>query len=205
MTNKEKILQLIIQNGRVTSGEITKKIGVSRQYVNLVISDLIAEKQVIKLGGTRNAFYVSKEYISKNPEIIPSVLKKKYKNELLEEHKILLEIEEKFPRIAQLPENIKSIFTFAFSEMFNNAIEHSQSKIISVEVSVREKDLSFIVNDSGVGAFRNIMKKKNLKSEIEAIQDLLKGKTTTMPSNRDRHDLMLETLPAMLKLENLPV
>ena len=23
--------------------------------------------------------------------------------------------------------------------------------------------------------------------------------------NRDRHDLMLETLPAMLKLENLPV
>ena len=183
MTNKEKILQLIIQNGRVTSGEITKKIGVSRQYVNLVISDLIAEKQVIKLGGTRNAFYVSKEYISKNPEIIPSVLKKKYKNELLEEHKILLEIEEKFPRIAQLPENIKSIFTFAFSEMFNNAIEHSQSKIISVEVSVREKDLSFIVNDSGVGAFRNIMKKKNLKSEIEAIQDLLKGKTTTMPKS----------------------
>ena len=75
MTNKEKILQLIIQNGRITSGEITKKIGVSRKYVNLVISDLIAEKQVIKLGGTRNAFYVSKEYISKNPEIIPSVLK----------------------------------------------------------------------------------------------------------------------------------
>jgi anti-sigma regulatory factor (Ser/Thr protein kinase) len=183
MTNKEKILQLIIQNGRVTSGEITKKIGVSRQYVNLVISDLIAEKQVIKLGGTRNAFYVSKEYISKNPEIIPSVLKKKYKNELLEEHKILLEIEEKFPRIAQLPENIKSIFTFAFSEMFNNAIEHSQSKSISVEVSVREKDLSFIVNDSGIGAFRNIMKRKNLKSEIEAIQDLLKGKTTTMPKS----------------------
>ncbi len=183
MTNKEKILQLIIQNGKVTSGEITKKIGVSRQYVNLVISDLIADKQVIKLGGTRNAFYVSKLYISENPGIIPNTLKKKYKNESLEEHKILLEIEEKFPRIAELPENIKSIFTFAFSEMFNNAIEHSQSKSISVEVSVREKDLSFIVNDGGVGAFRNIMKKKNLKSEIEAIQDLLKGKTTTMPKS----------------------
>ena len=183
MTNTEKILQLIIQNGKVTSGEITKKIGVSRQYVNLVISDLIADKQVIKLGGTRNAFYVSKLYISENPGIIPNTLKKKYKNESLEEHKILLEIEEKFPRIAELPENIKSIFTFAFSEMFNNAIEHSQSKSISVEVSVREKDLSFIVNDGGVGAFRNIMKKKNLKSEIEAIQDLLKGKTTTMPKS----------------------
>ncbi|OGI94413.1 hypothetical protein A3A03_03925 [Candidatus Nomurabacteria bacterium RIFCSPLOWO2_01_FULL_40_18] len=183
MTNKEKILQLINKEGRITSSEITKAVSVSRQYVNMVISDLIAEKQVIKLGGTRNAFYVSKDYIKNHPEVVPTVLKKSYKNQALEEHKILLEIEDKFPRIAELPENIKSIFTFAFSEMFNNAIEHSQSKSISIEVSVRDKDLSFIVSDSGVGVFRNIMKKKNLKSEIEAIQDLLKGKTTTMPKS----------------------
>lgn len=183
MTNKDKILQLIKQKGKLTSSEITGSIGVSRQYINMVISDLIAEKQVIKLGATRHAFYVSKNYIEKHPEVIPTVFKKKYKNRSLEEHKILLEIEEKFPRIAQLPENVRSIFTFAFSEMFNNAIEHSQSKTISVEVAVRNNDLSFIVNDSGVGVFRNIMKKKNLKSEIEAIQDLLKGKTTTMPKS----------------------
>ena len=183
MTNKDKILQLIKQKGKIASSEITGVIGVSRQYVNMVISGLIAEKEVIKLGGTRNAFYVSKEYISKNPEVIPNVFKKKYQNELLEEHKILLEIEEKFPRIAELSENIKSIFAFAFSEMFNNAIEHSRSKSISIEVAVKDKDLSFIISDSGVGAFRNIMKKKNLKSEIEAIQDLLKGKTTTMPKS----------------------
>src|SRR3989344_4481924 len=183
MTNKGKILQIIKQKGRVTSSELTGSVGVSRQYVNMVISDLIAEKQAVKLGGTRNAFYVSKDYISNHPEVIPTVLRKTYKNQALEEHKILLEIEEKFPRIAQLPENIRSIFTFAFSEIFNNAIEHSQSKTISIEVVVRDKDLSFIVNDSGIGAFRNIMKKKNLKSEIEAIQDLLKGKTTTMPKS----------------------
>jgi anti-sigma regulatory factor (Ser/Thr protein kinase) len=183
MTNKDKILELIKQKGKITSSEITEAVGVSRQYVNMVISDLIAEKQVVKLGGTRNAFYVSKEYMRRNPEVVPNVLKKIYKNQSLEEHKILLEIEEKFPRIAQLPENIRSIFIFAFSEMFNNAIEHSQSKSISIEVAVRDKDLSFIVSDSGIGVFRNIMKKKNLKSEVEAIQDLLKGKTTTMPKS----------------------
>lgn len=183
MTNRDEILKIIKQKGRVTSSEITSVLGVSRQYVNVVISDLIAEKEVVKLGGTRNAFYVSKDYISNHPDIVPNVFKKTYKNKLLEEHKILLEIEEKFPKIEQLSENIRSIFTFAFSEMFNNAIEHSQSKLISVEVAVRDKDLSFIVNDSGIGAFRNIMKKKNLKSEVEAIQDLLKGKTTTMPKS----------------------
>ncbi|MCX6713989.1 MAG: DUF4325 domain-containing protein [Candidatus Vogelbacteria bacterium] len=183
MTNKAKILDIIRLKGRITSGEITSELGVSRQYVNMVMSGLIAEKQLIKLGGTRSAFYVSQEYVSKHPEVIPNVLKKTYRNSSLEEHKVLLEIEEKFPQLDRLSENVRSIFTFAFSEMFNNAIEHSQSKIISIEVAVHDNDLSFIVNDSGVGAFRNIMKKKNLKSETEAIQDLLKGKTTTMPKS----------------------
>ncbi len=183
MTNKEKILNTINQKGKVTSAEITSVIGVSRQYVNRIISELISEKHVIKIGGTRDAFYVSTGYATEHPEVIPLLLRRVYKNESLEEHKVLLDIEEKLPRIAQLPENIRSIFTFAFSEMFNNAIEHSQSKTVAVEVAIHGADLSFIVSDSGVGAFRNIMKKKNLRSEIEAIQDLLKGKTTTMPTS----------------------
>ena len=183
MTNKEKILDIINRQGRATSADITAKIGVSRQYVNLVISDLIANKKITKLGETRNAFYVSEDYLSKHPDILPTVLRKAYTNKLLEEHKVLLEIEEKFPRISELPENVRSVFTFAFSEMFNNAIEHSRSRRISIEVSLRGKELSFIVSDSGIGVFRNIMGKRNLKNETEAIQDLLKGKTTTMPKS----------------------
>lgn len=183
MTNKQKILNIISEKGKVTSSDLIKSTGVSRQYINLVISELIANKEVVKIGGTRNAFYVSKKYITAHPTILPSVIKKSYKNQKLEEHKVLMEIEEKFPKIAELPENIKSIFTFAFSEMLNNAIEHSGSKTAKVEVAVRDNKLSFIVDDSGIGVFRNIMKKKNLQSEIQAIQDLLKGKTTTMPKS----------------------
>ena len=122
MTNKDKILELIKQKGRVTSSEITGSVGVSRQYVNMVISALIAEKQVIKLGSTRNAFYVSSDYAQKHPDVLPTIFKKKYINVSLEEHQVLMELEKKFPLISNIPENIKSIFTFAFSEMFNNAI-----------------------------------------------------------------------------------
>ena len=183
MKNKEKILELIKQKGRLTSSEITGSIGVSRQYVNMVISGLVAEKKVIKLGGTRNAFYISSDYAQKHPDILPTTFKKKYRNVSLEEHQVLMELEEKFPLISNITENIKSIFTFAFSEMFNNAIEHSESKIISVEVNLRSNKLSFIIEDSGIGVFRNIMKKKGLRSTTEAIQDLLKGKTTTMPKS----------------------
>lgn len=183
MQNSDKILEIINKNGRVTSREITSALCVSRQYVHMVISGLVTEKQIIKLGGTRNAFYVSNEYVCTHPDILPTTFKKKYKNSSLEEHQVLMEFEEKFPRIQGIPENIKSIFTFAFSEMLNNAIEHSDSKIISVEVSLRNKKLSFIIEDSGIGVFRNIMKKRGLHSVVEAIQDLLKGKTTTMPKS----------------------
>lgn len=181
MTNKEKILEIIDRQGRATSREIMESVGVSRQYVNLVIFELIVEGKVFKVGGTRNAFYVSKAFMEVHPEMVPVIFRKRYKNTSLEEHKVFMEIEDKLPWFKELPENIRSIFTFAFSEMLNNAIEHSTSKIISVEVILRDKLLSFVVNDAGVGVFRNIMKKKNLESEIEAIQDLLKGKTTTMP------------------------
>jgi len=183
MKNKDKILDIIRVKGRATSSDISSKLGVSRQYVNIVISGLVVEKKIIKLGSTRYAFYVSSEYVKKHPDILPSIFKKKYKNISLEEHTVLLEIEEKFPRISDLPENIKSIFTFAFSEMLNNAIEHSTSKIIDVEVSLRSEKLLFIINDSGIGVFKNIMKKRGLRSPLEAIQDLLKGKTTTMPKS----------------------
>jgi len=183
MTNKEKIAELIGRQGKATSKEIIESIGVSRQYVHLVISELVFEGKVFKIGSTRNAFYVSKAFLDEHPETAPVIFRKRYVNKSLEEHKIFLEIEDKLFPFKELPENVRSIFTFAFSEMVNNAIEHSNSKIISVEVVLRDNLLSFVVDDSGVGVFRNIMKKKNLKSEIEAIQDLLKGKTTTMPKS----------------------
>lgn len=183
MLSKEKILEIAEKMGRFTTKDIMGEFGVSRQYVNLLVSELIAEKKLLKLGGTKNATYLSVKFAQENQSLIPNVFKKSYKNEYIEEHTVLMEIEEKFYPLSNLKENIKSIFTFAFSEMLNNAIEHSQSKNISVEVSIVNQKLSFVIKDHGIGVFRNIMKKKELNSETEAIQDLLKGKTTTMPKS----------------------
>lgn len=198
MNNKEKILDLIIKRGKITSSEITRELHISRQYVNMVMSNLVENNQVIKIGRTRYSFYVSSLFLKEHPEILPSVFKKTYKNYLLEEHKVLAEIEKDFSQVLKLKENIKSIFTFAFSEMFNNAIEHSQSKKISIEVSVRDNKLHFIILDSGIGVFRNIMRKRKLNSEIEAIQDLLKGKTTTMPKSHSGEGIFFTSKSADL-------
>ena len=183
MLTKEKILEIAKQKGMLLTSDLVKKFQVSRQYANSLIAELVKNNQLLKIGSTRKAFYVLPEYAQKHPENFFLYYTKNLRNHNLEEHKIINEIETSFPAINKIPENVKSIFTYAFSEMLNNAIEHSQSKNINIEVLLQDKILSFVVKDFGIGVFRNIQQKRHLKSELEAIQDLLKGKTTTMPKS----------------------
>ncbi len=184
MDIRTRILELAQKRkGSIKTSDISESLGISRQYANLMISGLVLAGKLIKIGSTRNARYVLPEYATRHFELFPARFVKTFRNTGLEEHRAIDEIEVRFPLILKLKENVRNIFTYAFSEMLNNAIEHSGSEKISVEVSVENKRLSFVVNDFGVGAFRNIMKKRGLHSELEAIQDLLKGKTTTMPKS----------------------
>jgi signal transduction histidine kinase len=83
----------------------------------------------------------------------------------------------------QLPEHIARILDYGFTEMLNNAIEHSRSKQIRVTM-VRVKDaVRFSVIDRGIGIFRNIREQYRLASDLDALQQLLKGKQTTAPAS----------------------
>ena len=183
MLTKEKILEIALHKGKIFTRDLAKQFRVSRQYANSLVAELVAGNKLIKLGSTRKAFYVLPEYAEKHQEIYPVRYQTAFNNCALEEHKVLDQIGQTFPLLKSLPENIRSIFTYAFSEMLNNAIEHSTSIRIGIEVAIQNGVLSFVVNDSGIGVFRNVKKKRKLKSEFEAIQDLMKGKTTTMPQS----------------------
>lgn len=175
------MLKMAVKKGKIFTRDIVRDFGVSRQYASGLLASLVAVGQLIKIGSTKTAFYILPAYARLHPKILPSRYEKTFKNGSLEEHEILDRIERAFLPIKKLPENIKDIFTYAFSEMLNNAIEHSRSKNIRIVVSVENKILAFTVEDFGIGVFRNIMRKRGLKSPLEAVQDLLKGKTTTMP------------------------
>lgn len=178
---EQKIANLLESRKRIKTQDVVRLFGVSRQYAKVLINNLITSGKLIKIGSTRSAFYVSPQYASQHIGLFPTRIRKTVKNINLEEHKVLDQIEDHLPLILKLPENVKSIFTYAFSEMLNNAMEHSGSKNIQMEVDIIDGKLSFRVIDSGIGVFRNIMQKRGLKSELEAVQELLKGKTTTQP------------------------
>ena len=121
-----------------------------------LLNELIEAGKLIRIGSTKSSFYVI-------PGNIPSIglFKKRFVNKRLQEHVVYNEITERLPRIKKLPDNTQGILNYAFSEMLNNAIEHSRSKNIDVVFNLTKESASFVVNDFGIGVFRNIMKKKN--------------------------------------------
>ena len=183
MITRDQILKVAEEKGELYSKDLVEQFQVSRQYINLLISTLVVESKLIKFGSTRKAFYVLPEYAKDHPDIFPLRYSKTFRSKGLEEHRVLDQIEQAFPVLTNTPENVRSVFTYAFTEMLNNAIEHSKSARIGVEVTVPNKLLSFTIQDSGIGVFRNVMRQRKLRSELEAIQDILKGKTTTMPKS----------------------
>lgn len=175
-----KILQFVIRRGSASSPQIAQSLGVSRQYAARILAQLVKQGKLIKVGTTNRTVYNLPQAAKQSPEIFKP-LRVSFSNSDLKEHEVLRQIELKFPPIQFLQDNVKSIFDYAFSEMLNNAIEHSQSQRITVEAYLENKYMVFRVEDYGIGVFYNVMHKKRLKAEVEAIQDLLKGKTTTQP------------------------
>jgi len=175
MLTKETILSLAKENERLFASDLVAQFSVSRQYVNRLVQELVASGQLVKANVTRGAFYVLPEFANQRPEIFFPTFKKRLKNVGLEEDKVFQMIEDELPALRSIPGNIHSIVLYAFSEMLNNAIDHSQSDEILVILSIKSETIEFSIEDFGIGVFRNVMQKRNLNSEIEAIQDILKG------------------------------
>lgn len=175
----EIILKLASEKDSITTQDITHKLGnISRQAASRHLRNLVKQGLLVKRGHTIGSYYILPQKASL---LSSDRVGMRVKREGLEEHKIFTKLRDQAPFIRELKDNVSSILFYAFSEMLNNAIEHSQSKWVKVEITRDAANLSFVISDFGIGVFRNVLLTRHLKSELEAIQDLLKGKTTTAP------------------------
>lgn len=176
---KNQIIQTISRLGKASVTDVVKNLPVkrSRQWVSPLLHKLEEEKQLISSRSGKFIFYV----LSDRLDLIGKRVTKRIINKNLDEDIVFDEVDGEIPFLKELKEDVHSILQYGFTEMLNNAIEHSQSKTIEILIEKTDSTIIFEVKDSGIGAFRNIMQKKGLASEIESIQELLKGKTTTLP------------------------
>jgi predicted transcriptional regulator len=181
-TIERNILDHIHTHGFVTTRDLVDKFDLSRAYVQRKLRDLVAVGVIERRGSTNQSRY----FFAGQKESQHTVWKKTLKNRKeIDETHVLNLIRDETLIFSGLQKNITTIFEYAFTEMLNNAKEHSRGSKIKVDVERcidNGKELiMFIVKDDGVGIFENIKTILKLASINEAIERLLKGKQTTMP------------------------
>ena len=181
---KEKVFEIIRSEKEIQGARLEGRLNVSRQYLHRFLRELREEGKIVLLGKANRAIYVlaDKDVLLQAKKKIKK-FHRFLRNENLSEDIVLDSIKGNTGIFVDLSENLIRILNYAFTEMLNNAVEHSQSEKIEVLVTRDKVHIRFEVIDSGVGIFQHIMKKKALRNELEAIQDLLKGKQTTDPQH----------------------
>lgn len=169
---KDKIKEFLLKT--ISIGEnpykaMENNFKISRQTVSKYLNELVEKNYITKnsKGNYTINFYISESKI--------------YKNKNLEEDIVYDELIKKYE--VDKKNNVKHILVYAFTEMLNNAIEHSEGTEISIHYTENYFNIFVIIKDNGIGIFRKIVRDHNLKNENEAIFELKKGKLTSDAEN----------------------
>lgn len=172
-TIRKQILRDLIHHPKDIANHISDIFKISRQAVNKHIKKLILDDWIISSGTTKNKTYKlgpqRNNFYSCN--ISPE----------LSEHSVYMS---NFSWVIDgLKKNVADIIFYGFTEIFNNAIDHSDGTYISVLVHRTIDKVTIGIFDDGEGIFRRIKRLKKLSDERQSILELSKGKLTTDPEN----------------------
>ena len=171
------IKKYILRNVRFHSKDIAavaiKRFGVSRPAVMKHINGLIKDNLLRVKGKTKDRTYSLEPLFRKqlNFDLTSN----------LEE--TVVWIEEVKPLLLDLKANVYWICEHGFTEILNNAIDHSEGEKVLIEIWYNPVSIKITIFDDGIGIFNNIRIKKNLSDNLQAVIELAKGKLTTDPQS----------------------
>lgn len=177
-TRAEKIRAFILKQVPTHPKDLVpftaKKFSVTPTTVHRHINRLVRDDQLVKTGATRSASYYLKSALNKELvfKIQPGLEEDKVWNDYLEKE------------FSRLPKNVQDICRYGFTEIFNNAIDHSEGALIIVGLTWKENSVQIVISDDGVGIFKKIATVHGFEDERESILQLSKGKLTT---DRENH------------------
>ena len=178
---RERIKKYLLNQIEDKKGNIIKNAALTCQVTETTIRRYISqllESETIKRSKENPSGY---ELVSIEKFLIYEP--KKYH---LEEDKIY--DKDIYPLINDLPENVEKIWCYVFTEIMNNAIEHSNADTICCIFRRNDVNTSIFINDDGIGIFKKIQQYileadgKNATID-DAMVGLFTGKFTTDASS----------------------
>lgn len=170
--SQRNILDLFSDGEWHQAGEVARDLGVTRQTSHRHLRKLVNTGFLIVEGAGRGTRY--RQRVDR--------LTLRYPTEGLEEHKVWNNLEHKSRMVASLPDVPATALNYALTELVNNVIDHSGAAELTINLKDDAPRITLEVIDRGIGIFEHIRGKLDLASELEALVELSKGKTTTMPS-----------------------
>ncbi len=166
------LLRAVADNLGAPSKLAASRFGITRQGAQKHLMRLVREGLVRSSGQTRARTYSLAPLAEQHHRIsiTPS----------LEEHRVWQD--HLAGPLSTLPENVLSICHIGFTEMLNNAKDHSEGTKATITLTVNAVKIEISVADDGIGIFRKIKEGLELNDEREAILELSKGKVTTDPT-----------------------
>lgn len=160
----------VIEHPRDLTRHFAERLGISRVATNKHIQRLETEGWIARSGPSTHPVF-SLGYKRR--------ISRLYKIEGLEEDRVWAK---DFAPYFDLPPNVRNIVIFGFTEMLNNAIDHSAGKEVFVWVDQDENSIFVAISDDGIGIFAKIATELGLPDMRQALFELSKGKLTTAPS-----------------------
>lgn len=168
---RRSMLAAISQDGRNVAARLAEQHGVSRQSASAWLAKLKREGVIAASGVGRGVRY----------HLVPlAQVRQAYPRAGLSEDRVWRELIA--PQLGDLPANVRDIWHYAVTEMVNNAIDHSGSERVTVELLRNALNTTAYIADEGEGIFLKIQRALNLYDPREAILELAKGKLTTDPA-----------------------
>jgi anti-sigma regulatory factor (Ser/Thr protein kinase) len=164
------ILALVDEHPHDIARLTAKEFGLTRQAVNLHLQRLLSDSDLVRQGKTRRTRFF----------LAPKKTWRKYYARKQSESDVWES--DVLPQISNLPDNALDIWRYCFTEMFNNAVDHSSGTRITLQLKRTAIDVEIAVIDNGVGIFKKIQRAMRFSNERYSVLELAKGKFTTDPA-----------------------
>lgn len=166
-----------VQYGNELPAHLMQRLQISRRQAGLLLKRLVA-LQWLQASGTPRA-----------PRYTPGPLRQVVRRYALAGLQEDLPWRQDFAPCFALPPAVQAMAQHAFTELVNNAVDHSGGSTVTVSMRQTPLQLQLLVSDDGIGLFRRVAEHFDLTEPALAMMELAKGKLTSDPDRHCGHGL----------------
>ncbi|HZF81829.1 MAG TPA: DUF4325 domain-containing protein [Rubrivivax sp.] len=171
------ITEAAVLHGDDLHAHLMHRLDISRRRAGTLLSKLVQAQWLLTIGTRRKPAY--------RPGPLRQVVKR-YPLQGLQED---LPWRRDFHPFFELPAELRRMAQHAFTELLNNAVDHSGGGNVTVSMRQTPLQVQLLVSDDGCGLFDRIAQSFHIGDPQLAMLELSKGKLTSLPERHSGHGL----------------